>query len=248
LAVATRVAQRSQFRPPCFCCRTNLPRLLEPAPIQRTHGKSWNETKRGLYLRKFALLMSVCALLAFATFAHSQQLDLTVGGGTLISTKNSTASQTYLPPPEKGGTYATVSIDRIYENRFGFSAEGSWRVKQTLYNYFQQYRPVLYDFNAVFAPRLGKKTSGILMAGVGGQSVLFYSPYGGCFYPSGCVTHLNSNHFLMHVGGGINYTVWRHIFVRPEAHYYRIVNNTDVFHSDNVLRVGVSVGYTFHRE
>jgi hypothetical protein len=192
--------------------------------------------------------MSGCVFLGFATFAHSQQIDVALGAGTLISSKNSTASQTYLPPPEKGGTYASVSFDRIYANRFGFSAEGSWRVKQTLYNYFQQYRPVLYDFNAVFAPSLGKKTSAILMAGAGGQTVLFYQPYGGCYYASGCVTHLNSNHFLLHVGGGINYAVWRHVFIRPEAHYYRIVNNTDVFHSDNVLRLSVSVGYTFHRE
>jgi len=192
--------------------------------------------------------MSACVILGFATFAHSQQIDVALGAGSLISSKNSTASQTYLAPPEKGGTYASFSFDRIYANRFGFSAEGSWRVKQTLYNYFQQYRPVLYDFNAVFAPRLGKKTSAILMAGAGGQTVLFYRPYGGCYYASGCVTHLNSNHVLLHVGGGINYAVWRHVFVRPEAHYYRIVNNTDVFHSDNVLRLSVSVGYTFHRE
>jgi hypothetical protein len=36
--------------------------------------------------------------------------------------------------------------------------------------------------------------------------------------------------------------------VRPEAHLYRIVNNTNTFHSDNVLRVGASVGYTFGRK
>ncbi len=223
-------------------------RLFRRAANLKYALQELDETKRGLYLRKFALLMSVCAFFGFSTLARSQQIDVAVGAGTLISSKNTNASQTYLPPPEKGGIYPSVTFDRIYKNRFGFSAEGSWRAKQTLYNYFQQYRPVLYDFNAVFAPRLGKQTSAILMAGAGGQSVLFYAPYGPCYYASGCVTHLNSTHFLIHVGAGVNYTVWRKVFVRPEAHYYRIVNNTDIFHSDNVVRVGVSVGYTFHTE
>ena len=65
---------------------------------------------------------------------------------------------------------------------------------------------------------------------------------------SGCSTHLNSNHFLLHVSGGFSYRVWRNFFVRPEAHYYHIFNNTNDFHSDNVLRLGASVGYTFHTD
>ena len=50
--------------------------------------------------------------------------------------------------------------------------------------------------------------------------------------------------FSLHLGGDIRYRVWRHFFVRPEAHLYHIVNNVE-FHSDNVLRVGGSFGYTF---
>lgn len=199
-------------------------------------------------MRKLALTISVCALLVFATLVHAQQFDVALGAGTLLSTKNTTASQGYLPPAEKAGIYPSVSVDRIFKNRFGFSAEVAVRAKYAIYNNYQQFRPVLYDFNAVFAPRLAKKTSADLMAGVGGQSVLFYNPYGNCTYSSGCVTHVNSNHFLIHVGGGIRYNVWRNFFVRPEAHFYRIVNNTTIFHSDNVLRVGASVGYTFHTD
>ena len=199
-------------------------------------------------MRKFALLTSVCSLLAFATFARAQQFDLTGGAGTLMSTQNTTASQAYLPPPEKGGTYVNGGFDRIFKNRYGYSAEVAFRAKQALYNNYEQYRPILYDVNAIYAPILGKKTNAIFMAGAGGQSVLFYTGYTGCYYPSGCVNHLDSNHFLLHLGGGVSYTVWRKLFVRPEAHYYYIVNNTDVFHSNNVFRVGVSVGYFFHRD
>jgi hypothetical protein len=192
--------------------------------------------------------MSVCALPVFAVLAHAQQLDVALGAGTLISTKNTTASQAYLPPPEKGGTYPSVSVDRIFKNHFGYSAEIAFRYKQAIYNNYQKFRPMLYDFNAVYAPRLGNKTSADLMAGIGGQRVQFYNPYGNCAYSSGCSTHLDSNHFLLHFGGGVQYSLWRNFFVRPEAHFYRIINNTTDFHSDNVLRVGASIGYTFHRE
>jgi hypothetical protein len=209
--------------------------------------------KRGLYLRKFALpkfalLMPVCAFLVFTALAHAQQFDVAVGGGTLVSTKNTTASQTYLAPPEKGGTYPSVSIDRIFKNHFGYSAEVAVRYHYAIYNNYQQFRPILYDFNAVYARPVAKKTSAQVMAGIGGERVQFYSPYGNCPYASGCMTHLDSNHFLMHIGGGVQYSVWRKFFVRPEAHLYRIVNNTVDFHSDNVFRVGVSIGYTFHTD
>jgi hypothetical protein len=50
----------------------------------------------------------------------------------------------------------------------------------------------------------------------------------------------------VHAGFGIRYSLWRNFFIRPEANYYRIFNNT--FHSDNVVRLGASVGYTFHTD
>jgi hypothetical protein len=83
------------------------------------------------------------------------------------------------------------------------------------------------------------------MAGIGGETLLFYAPYFGCGIPTGgCQTFLNSTHFLVHAGVGIRYSVWRRLFVRPEAHWYFITDNYQ-FHSDNLFRIGVSVGYTF---
>ena len=46
------------------------------------------------------------------------------------------------------------------------------------------------------------------------------------------------------------YYVWHHVFVRPEIHYYHIPNNNNpnnngFFNSNNVFRVGASIGYTF---
>jgi hypothetical protein len=220
-----------------------------PAAPQEFFRRSISvRTKRGLYLRKFAFLISVCVLFVSAELAHAQQFDVAVGGNTLISTKNTTASQTYLAPPEKAGTYPSVSIDRIFKNHFGYSAEFAFRYHYALYNYYQQFRPVIYDVNGLYSTHVAKRTTANFMAGVGGQTVLFYSPYGSCLYTTGCSTHLDTNHFLAHLGAGVQYRLWRNFFVRPEAHYYRIFNNTNEFHSDNVLRVGASIGYTFHRD
>jgi hypothetical protein len=54
---------------------------------------------------------------------------------------------------------------------------------------------------------------------------------------------VSSTHLLGHVAGGVRYYFWRHFFVRPEAHYYFVINNFE-FHSDNVFRLGASIGYT----
>ncbi|HEY6305586.1 MAG TPA: hypothetical protein VI488_03890 [Candidatus Angelobacter sp.] len=206
-------------------------------------------------MRTFARITSGCALLLFATLGSAQQVDLAAGGNTLFSTSNNTASLAYLAPPERGGLYPSASFDRIFKNGFGYGGEFTFRYKQAFYNDYQKYRPVLYDVNAVLAPhfnpfpaRISKRTSTIFTAGVGGQTVLYYNPYGNCIYSSGCTTHLNSNHFLLHVSAGFNYRVWRNFFVRPEAHYYYIIHNTNDFHSNSVLRLGASVGYTFHTD
>jgi hypothetical protein len=193
--------------------------------------------------------MSVCAFLpfAFTAFAHSQQFDFAIGGGTLFSTRNTTASDAFLPPAEKGGVYPSFSIERSFNNHYGYSAEVAFRYHEGSYNGFQKFRPLIYDVNAVYNTRLAKKYTADLQAGVGGQSTFFYYPSGNCDFP-GCSTHLDSNRFLLHAGFGLRYALFHRLFVRPEANYYRILNNTIDFHSDNVLRLGASIGYTFPRD
>lgn len=200
-----------------------------------------------VYSRTFAWFVPLAALFAFAALAQAQQFDLAGGGSTLMSTQNTSASLNYPTPPEKGGTYVSASIVRLFKNHYGYSAEGAFRYHSAIYNHYQSFRPILYDVNAVFAPPLSKRANADLMAGIGGQHVLFYTPYGGCPYSAGCSTRYNSDQFLFHLSADIHYRVWRNVFVRPEAHYYHIVNN-EAFHSGNVLRLGASVGYTFRRD
>ena len=180
---------------------------------------------------------------------RAQQIDVAVGASTLLSAKYTSSSQSYLPATEKGGAYPSFSADVLLKKHFGLEGEFAFRAKQGLYNGYQGFRPVLYDVNALYAPRLGDKITADLMAGIGGERVIFYNRFATCgstygpSYVSGCTVFISSNHLLGHVGAGVRYYFWHNFFVRPEAHLYFIHNNFE-FNSNYVGRLGVSLGYT----
>jgi hypothetical protein len=193
-------------------------------------------------LRKLALFAPVFALLFFAQFASAQQGDAMFGFGTILS--SGSCDPTTGLCPEKGGLYPSVSADVIFKKRIGFNFETAWRASQGAYGGpgGQPYRPIISDFNAMYQPRISKKVGLDLMAGIGWQSTRFYLPF--CTGTFSCQNFVSSHHFLVDVGGGVRYYMWHALFIRPEVHYYHIVNNTDVFSNDNVFRVGASIGYT----
>lgn len=190
------------------------------------------------------ILLLACALLALCGFSRAQQIDFALGGSTLWSPKPLSASQAFLPPAENGGTFGGASLQYLTERRVGINIEGAFRAKQGLYNNYQYFRPILYDVNAVYAHRFAPKIRGDFMAGIGGETLIFYNQTSFCNYPGGCGTNVNDTHFLVHFGVGVRYYVWKTFFVRPEAHYYLIPNNYE-FHSNHVFRVGASIGRTF---
>jgi hypothetical protein len=204
---------------------------------------------RRFLLRKSAFIATVFALFALCTFASAQQGDAYIGAGTLLSP--GAASPCGVQPngaflcPEKGGTYLNLGGDVIFKRRIGMAFDVNWKASQGNYGGFGiPYRPLLFTFNGVYQPKLGKKAGLDLFGGIGWQSTRFYgyTPTTNCQFFGACYT--SSNHFLMDLGGGIRYYVWGHVFLRPEVRYYHIVNNSDNFTSDNVFRVGASIGYT----
>jgi len=200
-------------------------------------------------LRKITFLAAAVAFLGLCTFASAQQADAFFGFGTLMSSDScATNTAGNFICPEKGGLYTNVGADVVFHKHIGFAFETAWRASQGAYGGTggQPYRPILSDFNALYQPKVSKKVGLDLMGGVGWQSTRFYLPY--CTNAFTCNNFVSSHHFLTHVGGGIRYYVWGHLFVRPEAHYYWINNNTDVFSSGNVIRVGGSIGYTIGPE
>jgi hypothetical protein len=205
-------------------------------------------------LRKSALLATVCSIFLFASFASAQQGDAAIGFGTVTSPGASpcgfsgTTGQEICP--EKGGLYPTIGGDVIFHRRFGVGVDFTWRGGQGLYGgpNGQPYRPILFDANGVYQPRISKRAGLDLVAGIGVQSTRYYGyiPTSGCVYLGAC--YLSSSHFLVDFGAGLRYYVRGHLFVRPEVRYYSIINNTADFTSDSVIRIGASIGYTIGPE
>jgi hypothetical protein len=185
-------------------------------------------------------------LLFFAQFASAQQIDVFLGGGTLVS--SGSCDPTTGLCPEKGGLYINVGGDAVFYKHLGVNVETAWRATQGTYPALgENYRPILTDFNLLFQPHLGKRAGLDLMAGIGSADTRFYQP--GPSTP-GYPNYGSTDHFMEHLGGGIRFYAWHHVFVRPEVHYYHIQNNNNsnnngYFSTNNVVRVGASIGYTF---
>lgn len=210
-------------------------------------------------MRKLASLFSmrtmtcaiVCTMIGLAGSACAQQqINLAVGGSTLFSPKRTNASLGFLPPTEKGGVYPGASGEVIFSNHFGINAEGYYRYHEELYNGFQRFRPIMFDANGEYAARMTNRIRADFLAGVGVQNVLFYNSYNGCnpVYLGSCSIHTNGTHFMEHIGFDLRYYFFRNLFVRPEAHYYHIQGNTNIFSSDNVIRFGASIGFSLVRK
>jgi hypothetical protein len=200
-------------------------------------------------LRKTVLLAVMCGFFFLACFAQAQQADAMFGFGTLMSPGAAACGPTSsgnLVCPERGGLYTNIGADVMFHKHIGFGFDAAWRSGQGLFGgpTGQPYRPILFDFNGVYQAKLSKKVGLDLMGGIGWQTTRFYAyqPTSSCVNFGACYT--SSNHFLVDVGGGLRYYVFGHVFLRPEAHFYHILNNSDVFTSDNVIRVGASIGYT----
>lgn len=201
------------------------------------------KTEEGSLLGKFAFIACTYVVLLVA-LAGAQQIDLAVSGSVLTSSSPPSALVNFQPPAEKGGTYVGVNADFVgfRDRRFGLNVETAWSIHPQNYAGYETYRPIFTDVNALFQPRISKKIGLDFLAGIGVASTRFNLPTS-CNI-AGCINYTSSNHFMEDLGAGIRYYAWRHFFVRPEVRYYHIQNNFE-FHSDNVIRAGASIGYTF---
>ena len=193
-------------------------------------------------MKKFLVTAALSLFFLIYQPAQAQDLEAAFGLGTLTAPSPSSATGDYSPVTLSGGLYPSFNANFFLRHRLGFGGELAWRAKQNLYLGYQPYRPIIYDFNAVWAPHIAKGTWAELMAGVGAESLHFYG-FTSCGF-TGCTNYVSSNHFLGHFGAGLRYNIWGHMFVRPEAHLYLIHNNLE-FSSPRATRFGVSIGYSF---
>jgi hypothetical protein len=194
-------------------------------------------------LRKLSLMAVLVLPFLVHSNVHAQQFDVAFGVGTLTAPSASSATGSHAPVSLTGGAYPVFSADLLLKRQFGVSGELAWRASQNLYGGFQPYRPLFYDFNGIYAPKLGKHAAAELSAGIGWESLRFYQGFTSCGAIS-CTDFVSSNHFMGHFGAGLRYYFRGHFFVRPEADVY-VINNNQEFSSPRATRFGVSLGYTF---
>lgn len=190
-------------------------------------------------------LLAVAVVLASLCPAVSaqQQIDVAFGLNTLTAPSANEASGNHFPQSLTGGAYPSFSADVILFKNVGFQGEFAWKASRGIWQEVQPYRPMFYDFNAIYAPKLADRTYMEFLAGLGAEATRYYQPFQTCdFYT--CKNYVTINHFMGHFGVGMKIYPARNFFVRPEAHLY-LVNDNQEFSSGRAVRYGVSVGYTF---
>lgn len=186
---------------------------------------------------RVALLLSFFCTAIFATLAQAQQIDVAGGISTIFAASDSLATGNHQPETMDGGPYPVVSADVLFHGHTGVQGEYAWRWSQGTYAPGQldiPFRPIFWDINAIWAPKIMNRISAEVSAGLGRQTTRFYS---GSNYAT-------SNHLMADGGIGFKLYAWHHFFFRPEARFYLVHNNLE-FSSDHALRYGMSIGYTF---
>ena len=196
-------------------------------------------------MKKTVLLL--CLLLLFTVgSSFAQGGDIAFGASGLTSASPSSFdinSGNFFAPTMGGGTYLGFSGDFLLRHHVGVEGEIQWRAHQNLYQGYQPYRPLFFDFGGIWAERFGKFIGLEASAGIGAEDLRFYNNFYTCGF-TGCTNYTSSNHFMGAFGGGIKLYPTHNIFIRPELRYYAIRNNVE-FAGNNALRAGISIGYTF---
>ncbi len=198
----------------------------------------------------FALLFcGLVTLPAHAQYYSEQpQFDVGFGVGTVIAPSSASASGDHSPQTLGGGAYLNFSGDYIFWRHLGIEGEVAWRASENLYGGYQPFRPILYDFNAIYAPPLGKHAQLELLGGIGGLSTRFYTQTYTCsYYYYSCTNYVSSNHFMGDVGAGVRVYLSHGVFLRPEFREY-FISNAYEFSSGHATRAGVTLGYSFGRQ
>lgn len=189
------------------------------------------------------VLGTASASAQYQPYGETHQFDVGFGVGTLFAPSYSSNSPNHSPQSLNGGTYLDFSGDYLFWHHLGVQGEVTWRASQGYYAGLQPYRPILYDFNAIYAPPLGSHAQLELLGGLGGITTHFYTPFYNCSFYS-CTNYFSSSHFMGDVGVAIRFYVSHGVFLRPEFRQYFINNNVE-YSSGLASRLGVTLGYSF---
>lgn len=213
-------------------------------------------------LRYLPLLSLLLLPIPYASAQSS--FDLNVGAGTShvkgipgidnINSSNAFGTCTIgaadpdcVKGPNLGGFFLTVGGDVMATKRFGFGVEAAFQPAKSDYAGLQ-FRQTFYDVNGIFAPVNQKKVMVQLMGGLGGAKTSF-SFTQNCTGIAVCSTQsqpvLNTNHFQIHAGLGVQIFISEHMYIRPQFDLHYVPNFTDQFGSNLAPSATVWIGYSF---
>ncbi|MGB9195783.1 MAG: hypothetical protein WCB53_02525 [Terriglobales bacterium] len=199
--------------------------------------------KRTLSIALFCSL--ACAtIIGTSNFAQAQRVDFGFAVSGIEAPSASSADGSHTGVSLTGGTYLGFNGDVLFWHNLGFGAEINWRASQAQ-DYFGQgfnYRPIFYNFNAVYSPKIASHVYVDLVAGIGAEDTHYYTGTVCGIYS--CSNYQSISHFDGDFGGGLKLLATHHIFIRPEARVY-LVNNNQEFSSNHLVRYGATLGYTF---
>ena len=149
--------------------------------------------------------------------------------------------------PKLGGLTSDVGASFMFMKHLGVGADLGWRDTKAAYAGLQ-YRPLFYNFDAIYQPVRTKRIAPELRAGLGGVNVNYSYSSTSCDAFAGCSTSNqtveSSHHFQVHMEAAARIYFTNHLFLRPavEAHY---VNNFFQFGSNWVPQYSMGIGYSF---
>jgi len=193
-------------------------------------------------------------LLVFTKTAAAQSGSVYLAGGTATDSStgplNTLGAGVTFNTPRMGGLFGTVGGDVILRHRIGGGAEYSFRKDRGPYAGLE-YRLVFYDINAVYYPlsNRGRRWLPEVQGGVGRSKLTFYDTPGFCMIaPQGCRSTNAQietlDHLALHFAGGVRFSIWKGLFVRPQVDLRWIHTFAD-FGSSWVPEYTLAVGYTF---
>jgi hypothetical protein len=204
------------------------------------------------------ITLAACfGLLATGSMAMAQipQANVYFGLGTAAADSNGQLidplrTGVFSTTPKLNGLFADVGGSLMLTPHFGAGAQLSWRAGEGTYAGLN-YRPLFYDFNAIWQPVKTSRFVPELQAGLGGTRIGFSAKSQSCDQLVGCSTFSlgseSSNHFATHAAAAVRLYATRHVFVRPavDVHW---VNNNFQFGSNWVPQYSIGIGYSFGGE
>jgi hypothetical protein len=202
-------------------------------------------------LKGFRLaIASLFIMLLSAVIAEAQpRVDVYFGMGTARDESSNAyvdlfGTGSYSQTPALDGTFGVVGGAVMLKPSLGIGAEVKFRFRQGDYA-GAGYRPVFYDFNGIWTPRLGKHIMPEFQGGLGGLQMRFYDPTSPYYdYYSGQYTTYagSANHLQLHAGAGLRIFIAPRVFLRPQLDYHWVRNN-QWFKNDGILAYTLSIGY-----